>query len=42
MILRLLQGDQRAAAIVSLFNNTATAIDTVSDWIHPSSGGGGQ
>ena len=36
VILRLLEGIQRIAPIVSLFNNTATAINTVSDWIDPS------
>ena len=36
VILRLLEGIQRVAPIISLFNNTATAINTVSDWIDPS------
>ncbi len=36
VILRLLEGIQRIAPIVSLFNNTATAINTVSEWIDPS------
>ena len=36
VILRLLEAIQRIAPIVSLFNNTATAINTVSDWIDPS------
>ena len=36
MILRLLDGIQRVAPIISLFNDTATAINTVSDWIDPS------
>ena len=36
VILRLLEGIQRIAPIVSLFNNTATAINTVSQWIDPS------
>ena len=36
MILRLLEGIQRVAPIISLFNNAATAINTVSDWIDPS------
>ena len=36
VILRLLEGIQRIAPIISLFNNTATAINTVSDWIDPS------
>ena len=36
VILRLLEGIQRVAPIISLFNNTATAINTVSDWIGPS------
>ena len=36
MILRLLEAIQRIAPIVSLFNNTATAINTVSGWIDPS------
>ena len=35
VILRLLEGIQRIAPIISLFNNTATAINTVSDWIDP-------
>ena len=36
MILRLLEGIQRVAPIISLFNNTATALNPVSDWIDPS------
>ena len=36
VILRLLEGIQRIAPIVSLFNNTATAINHVSDSIDPS------
>ena len=35
VILRLLEGIGRVAPIISLFNNTATAINTVSDWIDP-------
>ena len=35
VILRLLEGVQRIAPIISLFNNTATAINTVSNWIDP-------
>ena len=36
VILRLLEGIQRIAPIISLFNNTATAINHLSDWIDPS------
>ena len=36
VILRLLEGIQRVAPIISLFNNTATAINHVSDSIDPS------
>ena len=36
VILRLLEGIQRVAPIIGLFNNTATAVNTVSDWIDPS------
>ena len=35
VILRLLEGIQRVAPIISLFNNTATAVNTISDWIDP-------
>ena len=33
VILRLLEGIGRVAPIISLFNNTATAVNTVRDWI---------
>lgn len=33
VILRLLDGNQCVAPIISLFYNTATAIHTVGDWI---------
>ena len=39
VILPLLDGIQRVASILDLFN--ATAINIVTDWIRPSSGGGG-
>ena len=35
VILRLLEGIQRIAPIISLFNNTATAVNTVRTWIDP-------
>ena len=35
MILRLLEGIGRVAPIISLFNNTATAVNTVRDWVDP-------
>lgn len=36
VILRLLEGIGRVAPIISLFNNTATAVNTVGDWIDSS------
>ena len=36
VILRLLEGIGRVAPIISLFNNTATAVNTVRDWVDPS------
>ena len=35
VILRLLEGIGRVAPIISLFNNTATAVNTVRDWVDP-------
>ena len=35
-ILRLLECIQRVAPIISLFNNTATAVNTVRDWVDSS------
>ncbi len=35
VLLRLLEGLQRISPVISLFNSTATAVNTVSGWINP-------